>query len=192
MKRINRCQPFLCQTAKRTVFQIPGSGCSVCVWRGGVRWAVGGRGGARPSGRSPTFLAMTGECTSYPHLRLEGLCIHIKKKVVRQEKERAERERGWRGGGGGGGGGGRGYSGLGPVMHDVGQEAASVPAAPCLAWHSIKQPVLGPVRSSSRRGSRRRRDAAGVPGTGGRGAGGQTRDPARHSWAQWADTFSFL
>lgn len=67
---------------------------------------------------------------------------------------------GWRGWG-------EGYSGLGPVMHDVGQEAASVPAAPCLAWHSIKQPVLGPVKSSSRQGSRRRRDAAGVPGSGG-------------------------
>ena len=51
-------------------------------------------------------------------------------------------------------------------MHGVGQEAASVPAAPCLAWHSIKQAVLGPVKSSSRQGSRLCGDAAGVPGHG--------------------------
>lgn len=51
-------------------------------------------------------------------------------------------------------------------MHGVGQEAASIPAAPCLAWHSIKQAVLGPVKSSSRQGSRLCRDAAGVPGHG--------------------------
>lgn len=64
-----------------------------------------------------------------------------------------------------------------PVMHGVGQEAASVPAAPCLAWHSIKQAVLGPVKISSWQGSRLCRDAAGVPGHS-RG-GGETRDPAR-------------
>lgn len=51
-------------------------------------------------------------------------------------------------------------------MHGVGQEAASIPAAPCLAWHSIKQAVLGPVKSSSWQGSRLCRDAAGVPGHG--------------------------
>lgn len=51
-------------------------------------------------------------------------------------------------------------------MHGVGQEAASIPAAPCLAWHSIKQAVLGPVKSSSRQGSRLCGDAAGVPGHG--------------------------
>lgn len=137
-------------------------------------------GGGAVTDQRWTFLAMTGECTSYPHLRLEGLCIYtsiyiyiLKKKLGgRRKKGRREKE-GEGGGGGGGGGGGRGYSGLGPVMHDVGQEAASVPAAPCLAWHSIKQPVLGPVKSSSRQGSRRRRDAAGVPGTGGEGGVGR-------------------
>lgn len=51
-------------------------------------------------------------------------------------------------------------------MCSVGQEAASIPAAPCLAWHSIKQAVLGPVKSSSRQGSRLCGDAAGVPGHG--------------------------
>lgn len=51
-------------------------------------------------------------------------------------------------------------------MHGVGQEAASIPAAPCLAWHSIKQAVLGPVKSSSRQGSRLCGVAAGVPGHG--------------------------
>ncbi|CAB1424047.1 unnamed protein product [Pleuronectes platessa] len=51
-------------------------------------------------------------------------------------------------------------------MPGVGQEAASIPAAPCLAWHSIKQAVLGPVKSSSRQGSRLCGDAAGVPGHG--------------------------
>lgn len=144
---------------------------------------MGGRGGGTAQQQITHISCYDRRVYKLPTSPLRRALHTYKKKVVRQEKERAERERGWRGGGGGGGGGGRGYSGLGPVMHDVGQEAASVPAAPCLAWHSIKQPVLGPVRSSSRRGSRRRRDAAGVPGTGGRGAGGQTRDPARHSWA---------
>lgn len=60
-------------------------------------------------------------------------------------------------------------------MHDVGQEAASIPAAPCLAWHSIKEAVLGPVKSSSQQGSRLCGDAAGVPGP---QQGGETRDPA--------------
>lgn len=92
---------FLCQTAKTTVLQIPGSDRSVCVWRGGVRWTVGG---PRPcswlgnSGRSPTFLAMTGECTSYPQLCLEGLCI--KKSCEAGERKGGERKReraeGWR------------------------------------------------------------------------------------------------
>lgn len=59
-----------------------------------------------------------------------------------------------------------GRNGLRPVMCSVGQEAASIPAAPCLAWHSIKQAVLGPVKSSSRQGSRLCGDAAGVPGHG--------------------------
>lgn len=43
-----------------------------------------------------------------------------------------EREGGWLGGGG---------AGLRPAMHTAGQEAASVPAAPRLAWHGIKRPV---------------------------------------------------
>lgn len=52
-------------------------------------------------------------------------------------------------------------------MHGAGQEAASIPATPCMAWHGIKESVLGPVKSSSQRGSHLGRDAAGVPGPGG-------------------------
>lgn len=52
------------------------------------------------------------------------------------------------------------------MVRGEGQEAASVPAAPRLGWHGIKRAVSRPVKSSSRRGSRLRGDAAGVPGHG--------------------------
>ena len=55
-------------------------------------------------------------------------------------------------------------NGLRPAELGAGQEAASVPAAPRLGWHAIKRAASGPVKSSSRRGSRLRGDAAGVPG----------------------------
>lgn len=61
----------------------------------------------------------------------------------------------------------KGYKEQRPVMCGVGQEAASVPAAPCLAWHSIKRAVLGPVKSSSWQGSHLCGDAVGLPAPGG-------------------------
>lgn len=82
-------------------------------------------------------------------------------KALHNNSEALERNGGEREGGGRRRGGG-----LRPVMHGAGQEAASIPAASCLAWHSIKKAVLGPVKSSSRRGSCLCRDAAGVPGHG--------------------------
>lgn len=58
-------------------------------------------------------------------------------------------------------------------MYGAGQEAASIPVGPCMAWHGIKESVLGPVKSSSQRGSRLCRDAAGVPGP----CGGRNQRP---------------
>lgn len=61
-------------------------------------------------------------------------------------------------------------------MHGVGQEAASIPAAPCLAWHSIKRAVLGPVKSPS---WQRKPSLWGCCGGARARQGGETRDPAQ-------------
>lgn len=74
-------------------------------------------------------------------------------------------------------------------MLKVGQEAARIPAAPCLAWHSIRRPVFGGL-SKAHHG-----EEAGSVGMlwGCQGAvEGVTSNPERHIGHNKEDIFIFV
>lgn len=84
MKRINRCQPLLCQTAKSDCFQISGGDC-MCVCVLALRGAEGeghhngGRSWLYDSTGTPASLVVTGDCTKVKYAVAAKL-IFVKKK----------------------------------------------------------------------------------------------------------------